>query len=86
MTQHAHGLRLNNLRKNLDKLLPQKEEFQARHIGPREHEQMEMLKLIGFKVTYTCEIFSFINEKSKFFLINRGLILLAIRYCRILMN
>lgn len=65
VTQCAHELRLSNLRKNLDKLLPQKEEFQIRHIGPREHEQMEMLRLIGFKVTYTCEILSF-NEKSIF--------------------
>lgn len=65
VTQRAHGLRLSNLRKNLDKLLPQKKEFQARHIGPRQHEQMEMLRLIGFKVTYTCEISSF-NEKSIF--------------------
>lgn len=52
MAQHAPGLQLSNLHKNLDKLLPQKEEFQARHIGPREHEQMEMLRLIGFKVIY----------------------------------
>lgn len=49
VTQRAHGFRLSNLRKNLAKLLPQKEEFQARHIGPREHEQKEMLRLIGFK-------------------------------------
>lgn len=40
---------MSNLRKNIDKLLPQREEFQARHIGPREHEQMEMLRSIGFK-------------------------------------
>lgn len=63
VAQHARGLRLSNLRKNVDKLLPQKEEFQARHIGPREHEQIEMLRLIGFKVTYTCEIFLY-NEKK----------------------
>ncbi|XP_050454391.1 glycine dehydrogenase (decarboxylating), mitochondrial isoform X1 [Cataglyphis hispanica] len=49
MAQHVPGLQLSNLQKNLDKLLPQKEEFQARHIGPREHEQIEMLRLIGFK-------------------------------------
>ncbi|XP_029668519.1 glycine dehydrogenase (decarboxylating), mitochondrial [Formica exsecta] len=49
IAQHARGLRLSNLQNNLDKLLPSKEEFQARHIGPREHEQIEMLRLIGFK-------------------------------------
>lgn len=61
VAQHVRGL--SNLRMNIDKLLSQKEEFQARHIGPREHEQMEMLRLIGFKVTYSCKIF-FWNEKK----------------------
>lgn len=35
---------------NLEKLFPKREEFQTRHIGPREHEQLEMLQTIGFKV------------------------------------
>ncbi|EFN88530.1 Glycine dehydrogenase [decarboxylating], mitochondrial [Harpegnathos saltator] len=30
-------------------MLPQKEEFQVRHIGPREHEQLKMLRTIGYK-------------------------------------
>lgn len=52
VAQHMRGLQLSSLqnKQNMNKLLPQKEEFQARHIGPREHEQIEMLKLIGFKV------------------------------------
>lgn len=31
-------------------------EFQSRHIGPRDHEQLEMLKTIGFKVKFNCVI------------------------------
>lgn len=51
VAQHMRGLQLSSSQKqNMSKLLPQKEEFQARHIGPREHEQIEMLRLIGFKV------------------------------------
>lgn len=53
VVQHMRGLQLSSLqRQNLERLLPQREEFQARHIGPREHEQIEMLKLIGYKVIY----------------------------------
>ncbi|XP_078043895.1 glycine dehydrogenase (decarboxylating), mitochondrial [Augochlora pura] len=33
----------------IDKLLPRKDEFQCRHIGPREEEQLHMLETIGFK-------------------------------------
>lgn len=48
--RHAHGLTLNNLQKeNVSELLLQKDEFQIRHIGPRQYEQLEMLKTIGFK-------------------------------------
>lgn len=51
VTQHMRGSQLiSSHKQNMNKLLPQKEEFQTRHIGPREHEQIEMLKLIGFKV------------------------------------
>lgn len=51
VTQYMRGLQLSSLhRQNMSKLLSQKEEFQTRHIGPREHEQIEMLRLIGFKV------------------------------------
>ncbi|XP_012246260.1 glycine dehydrogenase (decarboxylating), mitochondrial isoform X1 [Bombus impatiens] len=47
---HAHGLTLNNLQKeNVGELLLQKDEFQIRHIGPRQYEQLEMLETIGFK-------------------------------------
>ncbi|KYM81421.1 Glycine dehydrogenase [decarboxylating], mitochondrial [Atta colombica] len=49
VAQHKRSLQLSLQRQNMKKLLPQKEEFQARHIGPREHEQIEMLRLIGFK-------------------------------------
>lgn len=41
----------SSYRHNLEGLLPQKDEFQVRHIGPREHEQTQMLKTIGFKVS-----------------------------------
>ncbi|XP_033320060.1 glycine dehydrogenase (decarboxylating), mitochondrial isoform X1 [Bombus bifarius] len=48
--RHAHGLTLNNLQKeNVGELLLQKDEFQIRHIGPRQYEQLEMLETIGFK-------------------------------------
>lgn len=50
VTQYMRGLHLSSHRQNMSKLLPQKEEFQTRHVGPREHEQIEMLRLIGFKV------------------------------------
>jgi hypothetical protein len=36
---------------HLDKLFPRCEEFPARHIGPREHEQTQMLELLGFRVS-----------------------------------
>lgn len=50
---HAHGLTLNNLQKeNIGELLLQKDEFQIRHIGPRQYEQLEMLETIGFKVVF----------------------------------
>ncbi|XP_058800706.1 glycine dehydrogenase (decarboxylating), mitochondrial isoform X1 [Phymastichus coffea] len=48
--KHARGLRLAVA--NCDKfreLFPLREEFQARHIGPRDHEQAEMLKFLGIK-------------------------------------
>jgi hypothetical protein len=35
----------------LAKLFPRHEEFPARHIGPREHEQTQMLELLGFRVS-----------------------------------
>jgi len=53
IVRYVRGLQLNNLQKqNLEKLLPRQEEFQTRHIGPREYEQIEMLQTIGFKVIY----------------------------------
>ncbi|XP_017787449.1 PREDICTED: glycine dehydrogenase (decarboxylating), mitochondrial [Habropoda laboriosa] len=48
--RHARGLTLSNFRNgNLEKLFPKKDEFQTRHIGPRKHEQLEMLKTLGFE-------------------------------------
>ncbi|XP_076757036.1 glycine dehydrogenase (decarboxylating), mitochondrial [Xylocopa sonorina] len=46
---HVRELTLKNFDREKLKLFPQNEEFQVRHIGPREHEQLEMLKTIGFK-------------------------------------
>ncbi|CAK9817807.1 Glycine dehydrogenase (decarboxylating), mitochondrial [Anthophora plagiata] len=47
--RHARGLTLSNLRSGkLERLLLEKDEFQTRHIGPRKHEQLEMLKTLGF--------------------------------------
>lgn len=62
VTRHIRSLQLSSShRQNISKLFLQKEEFQARHIGPREHEQIEMLRLIGFKVIYFLK--SFITVK-----------------------
>ncbi|XP_076236398.1 glycine dehydrogenase (decarboxylating), mitochondrial [Calliopsis andreniformis] len=48
--KQARGIRISNVfRESVEKLLPQKDEFQVRHIGPREHDQLEMLKTIGFQ-------------------------------------
>ncbi|CAK9826760.1 Glycine dehydrogenase (decarboxylating), mitochondrial [Anthophora retusa] len=48
--RHARGLTLSNLRSGkLERLLLEKDEFQTRHIGPRKHEQLEMLKTLGFE-------------------------------------
>ncbi|XP_076303352.1 glycine dehydrogenase (decarboxylating), mitochondrial [Lasioglossum baleicum] len=50
LTQHTRGLVSSNVKaENIEKLLPQKDEFELRHIGPREKEQLDMLKTIGFK-------------------------------------
>lgn len=51
--QHARGITLSNVRtRSIEKLLPRKDEFQVRHIGPQEQEQLEMLKTIGYKVLF----------------------------------
>lgn len=42
---------------NIEKLLPQKDEFQNRHIGPREYELTQMLQTIGFKVRHTYDFY-----------------------------
>ena len=34
-----------------DKIFKKQDDFQARHIGPREHEQTQMLELLGFRVS-----------------------------------
>lgn len=36
---------------NLDRLLPSKGEFEHRHIGPRESDQIAMLDFLGYKVS-----------------------------------
>lgn len=36
---------------SLSQLFPPKEEFQQRHIGPRESDQTAMLDFLGFKVS-----------------------------------
>ncbi|XP_053989014.1 glycine dehydrogenase (decarboxylating), mitochondrial [Hylaeus volcanicus] len=44
------GLTSSNVRmESIEKLLLRKDEFQIRHIGPREQEQLEMLKTVGYK-------------------------------------
>ncbi|XP_012257919.2 glycine dehydrogenase (decarboxylating), mitochondrial [Athalia rosae] len=48
--KHARTLVISSARfSNLEKLFPKREEFQVRHIGPRKHEQLQMLETIGFK-------------------------------------
>ncbi|XP_046617815.1 glycine dehydrogenase (decarboxylating), mitochondrial isoform X1 [Neodiprion virginianus] len=48
--KYARALVSNSINlSNFEKLFPKREEFQVRHIGPREHEQFEMLETIGFK-------------------------------------
>lgn len=47
------GLALKDAKRasgNLEKFFPEREEFQSRHIGPREHDQVDMLKTLGFQV------------------------------------
>lgn len=34
-----------------DKIFKKQDDFPARHIGPREHEQTQMLELLGFRVS-----------------------------------
>lgn len=70
----THGLTLNNIRKEkVNEIFPQKHEFQIRHIGPRQYEQLEMLKTIGYKVIYII-IILFDNENINFLKISIYLI------------
>lgn len=49
--KHVRGLAVNNVRTgNTNVLCTRKDEFELRHIGPREEEQLDMLRTIGFKV------------------------------------
>lgn len=49
--QHIRGLALNNARTGkINILCPREDEFERRHIGPREEEQLDMLRTVGFKV------------------------------------
>jgi hypothetical protein len=43
--------KFDNDGQSLAKLFPRREEFPARHIGPREQEQTQMLELLGFRVS-----------------------------------
>lgn len=43
--------KFENEEQRLAKLFPRSEEFPARHIGPREQEQTQMLELLGFRVS-----------------------------------
>jgi hypothetical protein len=43
--------KFDNEGQSLAKLFPRSEEFPARHIGPREWEQTQMLELLGFRVS-----------------------------------
>lgn len=43
--------KFENEEQRLAKLFPRREEFPARHIGPREQEQTQMLELLGFRVS-----------------------------------
>ncbi|XP_031782887.1 glycine dehydrogenase (decarboxylating), mitochondrial [Nasonia vitripennis] len=48
--RHARGVQLSVARcSKFEEAFPPREEFQTRHIGPREHEQAEMLKTLGIK-------------------------------------
>lgn len=68
VTRHARGLQSNSSqRKKLEGLLPQTEEFQDRHIGPREHEQIKMLRTIGYQVIHS--ILTHITEEE---ILHRG--------------
>lgn len=71
-TKHARILAVAEKRTaSLEKLFPKREEFQSRHIGPRDHEQLQMLQTIGFKVetirihnNIKLEIYKYIEELS----------------------
>lgn len=58
-----HSVRKLSSNGNFQKLFPDKNEFQSRHIGPRDFDQLEMLKTIGFNV-------NLILIKNKIFIFN----------------
>lgn len=50
--QYVRRLALSNGHASkFEKLFPDREEFQTRHIGPGDREQQEMLDLVGFKAS-----------------------------------
>ncbi|XP_066601084.1 glycine dehydrogenase (decarboxylating), mitochondrial [Prorops nasuta] len=50
LPQHIRCLTVSAIRRsNLEQIISRRDEFQTRHIGPREHEQAEMLKTVGFQ-------------------------------------
>ncbi|KAH0550148.1 glycine dehydrogenase (decarboxylating), mitochondrial [Cotesia glomerata] len=48
LMRYVRGAAVGTQALKFDKLFRERE-FQSRHIGPRDHEQLEMLKTIGFK-------------------------------------
>lgn len=67
--KHARGLQLSVARcSKFEDAFPPREEFQTRHIGPREHEQAEMLKTLGIKVNavLSCHLFLLVNFPKLF--------------------
>ena len=53
--------KFENEEQKLAQLFPRSEEFPARHIGPREQEQTQMLELLGFRVSW--QNFNYSEEK-----------------------
>lgn len=42
---------IHSLVNSVDKLFPNRADFPSRHIGPRDHDIVTMLDLLGFKVS-----------------------------------
>lgn len=44
---------IHSLVNSVDKLFPNRADFPSRHIGPRDHDIVTMLDLLGFKVSFS---------------------------------